>query len=142
MCSEKILTVVAASLESVWKVWNDEKHIIKWYQTSDDWSTVWVLNDLQVEGEFRSRMEQIDGPLFYEFIGIYEEIHSFEYIRYGLKDGKKVEVVFVPLYNQTKIILIFDGDGMHQRSIQQEGWQNILDGFKSYINHLELTETL
>lgn len=45
--------------------------------TSHDWSTIWVLNDLQVEEKFRGCMELIGGPLFYEFIGIYEEIRSF-----------------------------------------------------------------
>jgi hypothetical protein len=47
---------VKASVNKVWDLWSDPKHIVKWNAASEEWHTPRAENDLRVGGKFLSRM--------------------------------------------------------------------------------------
>ncbi|HLP15626.1 MAG TPA: SRPBCC family protein, partial [Bacteroidota bacterium] len=126
-------TVVNAPVEAVWKCWTTPEDIVHWNAASEDWHTTNAKNDLRAGGEFSSRMEAKDGSMGFDFGGTYETVNQYELIVYRLGDGRKVEVIFEPRGSQTHIVETFDAE--HENSIerQRDGWQAILDNFKSYV---------
>jgi uncharacterized protein YndB with AHSA1/START domain len=125
-------TTVNASIEKVWQYWTEPKHIEKWNNASDDWHTPHAENDLQVGGKFLSRMEAKDGSFGFDFEGIYSNVIPFEKIKYGLADGREVEIVFNGKGQTTEVTEIFDAENENPIELQQGGWQAILNNFKKY----------
>lgn len=138
MSQEKVLVVsntIEAPLETVWRLFTDPTHMVQWYGSLNGWKITFVENDLTEQGIFRSRMERNQKSELFEMIGTYEEVLPLEHLRYRLKDGRQVEVMFIPIpmKNQTKIIEIFESDNIHDRYTQQMQWQNSLDCFAKYV---------
>ena len=52
---------VNASIEKVWDLWTNPKHIAKWNNMSEEWHTPKAENDLRVGGRLFLRMELKDG---------------------------------------------------------------------------------
>jgi uncharacterized protein YndB with AHSA1/START domain len=127
-----IKTSVNASIEKVWQYWTEPKHVEKWNNASDDWHTPHAENDLRVGGKFLSRMEAKDGSFGFDFEGIYSDIIPFQTIKYGLADGREVEIMFKGKEETTEIIEIFDAENENPMELQQGGWQAILNNFKKY----------
>ena len=126
-------TTVNAPIEKVWQYWTEPKHIEKWNNASDDWHTPHAVNDLQVGGKFLSRMEAKDGSFGFDFEGIYSDVIPFQTIKYGLADGREVEILFKGKERTTEIIEIFDAENENPIEMQKGGWQAILDNFKKYV---------
>jgi uncharacterized protein YndB with AHSA1/START domain len=126
-------TTVNASIEKVWQYWTEPKHIEKWNNASDDWHTPHAENDLRVGGKFLSRMEAKDGSFGFNFEGIYSEVIHFEKIKYGLEDGREVEIMFNGKGQTTEVIEIFDAEYENPIDMQKGGWQAILNNFKKYV---------
>lgn len=124
--------VVNAPAEKVWKYWNQPEHITQWCSASDDWHAPKATNDLQVGGNFSTRMEAKDGSFGFDFGGVYDEVKTNELIEYTMGDGRKVEVHFTPNGNETRIVETFDAENTHSIEMQQGGWQAILNNFKMY----------
>ncbi len=123
---------VKAPIEKVWKFWTEPKHIEKWNNASEDWHTPYATNDLRVGGKFVSRMEARDGSVGFDFGGVYDDVRENEYIEYTLGDGRKVNVTFSSLGDQTKVVETFEPENTIQVEMQRGGWQAILDNFKRY----------
>jgi len=123
---------VNAPLEKVWKLWTTPEHIMKWNNASDDWHTPKAENDLRVGGKFLSRMEAKDGSFGFDFWGIYDEVKTNELISNTLGDGRKMKVVFTPQGNTTIVTETFEAEGENPVELQQQGWQAILNNFKTY----------
>lgn len=131
-----IQTTVNAPIKKVWDLWKDPEHIVKWNSASEDWHTTRAENDLRVGGKFLSRMEAKDGSFGFDFGGIYDEVVLHKRIAYTLEDGRKVETDFRQNDSKTMIVTIFDAETENSIELQQNGWQSIMDNFKSYAEGL------
>lgn len=130
-----IITVentINAPVEKVWEFWTKPEHITKWNNASDDWHTPRAENDLQVGGNFVSRMEAKDGSFGFDFGGVYDAVRRNEYIEYTMGDGRKAKVTFSSQGNKTKVVEIFEAEIENSIDMQRGGWQAILDNFKKY----------
>lgn len=127
-----IFTTVNAPVEKVWEYWTKPEHIVNWNHASDDWHTPKAENDVREGGKFCWRMEAKDGSMGFDFEGTYHEIQPRERIYYTLSDGRKVTVGFKSNGNSTTVTEVFEAESTHPVNLQQEGWQAILDNFKTY----------
>lgn len=132
-----VQTVIQAPVEKVWRCWTEPDHITKWNQASDDWHAPYAENDLRVGGKFLTRMEAKDGSFGFDFGGVYDEVKLHEVISYTLGDGRKVDITFIDLGNETKVVETFDAESTHPVEYQQAGWQAIMDSFKKYTEASE-----
>lgn len=135
--SEKITiqTTVQAPVEKVWAYWTEPNHITKWNAASDDWHTPFAENDLRIGGKFLSRMEAKDGSFGFDFGGTYDEVKANEVIAYSMEDGRTVIITFKANGDKTEIVETFDADSENPVDMQRQGWQAILDRFKSYVEN-------
>ncbi|QOR67120.1 SRPBCC family protein [Cytobacillus suaedae] len=129
---------VQAPVEKVWQYWTEPNHITKWNFASEDWHTPFAENDLKAGGKFVSRMEAKDGSFGFDFGGIYDEVVLHNIIAYSMEDGRKVKITFEVHGNETQVIETFDADTSHPIEFQQQGWQAILNNFKSYVEQTNL----
>ena len=127
-----IESIVNAPIDKVWKLWTEPEHIQKWNNASADWYTPSAKNDLKVGGKFISRMEAKDGSFGFDFEGIYDEVKANELISYTLGDGRKVKITFSFQDNKPKVVETFEAEDTHPIEMQRDGWQAILNNFKSY----------
>jgi uncharacterized protein YndB with AHSA1/START domain len=137
MEKKKILSItveatIDAPADKVWKFWTMPEHIVQWNNASDDWHTPRAENDLRAGGKFLSRMEARDGTVGFDFEGIYEKVQINKLIEYGLADGRKVKVSFLPEGERTRVIETFDAEKINSPELQKAGWQAILNNFKRY----------
>ncbi len=126
-------TTINAPIEKVWECWKQPEHITKWNNASDDWFTPHAENDLRQGGKFVYRMEAKDGSMGFDFSGVYDVVKNNEYIEYTIGDGRKVKVNFSTEGNATKVTEAFEAETVNSSETQIQGWQNILDNFKNYI---------
>ncbi|GAB2571856.1 SRPBCC family protein [Gracilibacillus alcaliphilus] len=127
-----IEAIVQAPVHQVWEHWTEPEHITKWSFASDEWHAPKAENDLRTGGSFVTRMEAKDGSFGFDFSGVYDEVKTNELISYTLGDGRKVIITFVSQGNDTKIIEVFEAEAENSIAMQKEGWQAILDNFKTY----------
>lgn len=128
-----VQTSVNAPLTKVWEAWTLPQHILQWNNASDDWHTRKTENDLRTGGSFSSRMEAKDGSLGFDLGGIYDEVRHHELIAYTMEDGRKVRIEFIEQGGFTTVMETFDAENGHPAEMQQQGWQAIMDNFKSYV---------
>jgi uncharacterized protein YndB with AHSA1/START domain len=132
-----VKNTVKAPSKKVWSLWTTPEQIVKWNTPSEDWHTTRAENDLRVGGTFLSRMEAKDGSFGFDFEGTYDEVVPLERIAYTLGDGRKVEVDFKELDGKTEIVNTFDAETQNPIEQQREGWQAILDSFKTYAENFQ-----
>ncbi len=128
-----VQVTVNAPIDKVWKFWTKAEHITQWNNASDDWHTPRAKNDLQKGGKFIYRMEAKDGSSGFDFEGVYDEVKINELISYTLGDSRKVSLTFKALDNLTTISERFEAETENSVELQRNGWQNILNNFKNYI---------
>ena len=124
--------IINAPVSKVWECWTEPRHITQWNQASDDWHTPRATNDLRAGGRFTARMEAKDGSFGFDFGGTYLEVRPNQYLEYTIDDGRKVEVFFTPVGQQTKVVETFEAEEVNPSEMQQGGWQAILNSFKKY----------
>ena len=79
-------------------------------------------------------MEYKDKSFGYNFSGYIDEIKVHEYIKSHLDDGRKVEVFFNKIDdNTTEIVQVFEPEVQNGREMQRVGWYAILDRFHKYV---------
>lgn len=140
-----ILTVTAtiqAPVHKVWEFWTNPDHIKKWNNASSDWHTPHAEIDLRPGGKFLSRMESVDGKMGFDFIGTYQEVKKNKLISYLMDDGRKVTIKFDDKGDSTFVTESFDAETQNSPELQQQGWQAIMDNFKSYAESLMKTERM
>ena len=128
-----IKTTIKASIEKVWEFWSSPEHITKWSFASPDWHTPYAENDLREGGKFKSTMAAKDGSMSFDFGGEYTLVEKYKAIEYVLEDGRKVEISFTETPNGVEVIERFDPETQNPEEMQRDGWQAILDNFKSYV---------
>lgn len=134
----KIEAVVAAVPEKVWTYWTKPEHITKWNFASDDWQCPWAKNDLRVGGQYSARMEAKDGSFGFEFEAVYDEVSNLKRITYTMGDGRKATTEFEAVGDKTKVTTVFDAEMQNSVDMQKNGWQAILNNFKSYTEKINL----
>lgn len=137
----KVETVINASIEKVWKHWNDPKSIKCWAFASEDWECPYAENRLEVGGRFLTRMSSKDGRESFDFTGTYTEVVEFQKIKYlmdkaeGEHEHRECEIVFTDLGGTTKIEEAFYPEEINSIEMQKAGWQAILDNFKKFVGN-------
>ena len=127
--------LINTSVEKVWEFWTKPEHITKWNYASEDWHTTKAENDLKVGGKFLSRMEAKDDSFGFDFEGIYDEVLTYKKISYTLLDDRKVTISFSQTENGIEIKEVFEAENENSIELQKNGWQAILNNFKTYVEN-------
>ena len=120
----------------VWEKFNQSDEITHWYFASPDWHAPSATNDLRVGGRFCIRMEEKTGATGFDFEGTYLQVNPLESFEYILGDDRKVLVSFTTEGNQTVVSEIFETEDENTAELQRQGWQAILENFKTYVESL------
>lgn len=131
----KVQVVINAPVELVWEKWTTPASIQQWNNATEEWHTPNVENDLRESGNFLYQMAAKDGSMGFDFSGTYTRVIPYELIEYTLADQRTVSVVFIfeRQLAHTILIEIFEAEDMNPLTIQELGWQSILDNFKNYV---------
>jgi uncharacterized protein YndB with AHSA1/START domain len=131
-----IKTAVAAPVAKVWAAFTEPEHITKWAFAAPDWEAPHAENDVRVGGKFLTRMQAKDGSAGFDFSGTYTAVKEGELIAYEMADGRKVEAQFVATPEGVIVTQSFDPENQNSEEMQRQGWQAILDNFKTYTESL------
>ncbi len=130
-----VKTVVNCDLEKTWEYFTNPIHINNWCHASSDWAAKDAENDLRIGGRFKTTMYAIDGSASFDFGGVYDGVDlkkSYSYTMDG-DDKRQVSVMFSSINEATtEVVETFDPENINNEERQQQGWQAILDNFKSY----------
>jgi uncharacterized protein YndB with AHSA1/START domain len=125
---------INSNLENVWEAWTNPTHITKWAFASDTWESPNSINNLEENGIFSTRMQEIANPENgFEFSGINLKIEKQKYIKSLLVDGRYVEVKFEVQNNKVKVVQTFEAEQNNPLDLQRDGWLSILNNFKKYV---------
>ena len=137
MSKQKITvqTSINAPVEKVWQYWTDPGHITKWNFASQDWHCPVASNDLRKNGKISLRMEAKDGSAGFDFEGVYSRVEKNKELTYLMAGGREVSVLFFPSEGTTIVKETFEAENIYPPENQQEGWQAILDNFKTHVEN-------
>lgn len=130
-----VQVTINAPLDKVWELMNAPEAIEQWNQASPDWHCLNAENNLIVGGSLKSTMAAKDGSFAFDFEGIYNEIVPFKLIRYHLLDQRMVTVVFKENNKQVTVTETFDAESENSHEMQKQGWQEILNSFKNFVEN-------
>jgi uncharacterized protein YndB with AHSA1/START domain len=128
----KVEATINLPLENVWHRWTNPKHIIHWNFATPDWQCPRAKNDLTKGGQFVYRMEAKDGSGGFDFSGKYVSVKTNQQIEAVLDDSRTLTISFQNLGKQTKVTEVFEAETMNSVALQKQGWQQILNQFKTY----------
>lgn len=133
------ITINITILKPIQKVWDyfyNPKHIVKWNYTTPNWHCPKADIDFREGGSFDYRLEFKDKSFGYNFSGDILEIKDMEHVKSTLTDGRKIEVIFKKVdENTTEVIQIFEPEEAYSREMQRTGWYAILDRFHKYVEN-------
>lgn len=127
-----IEATIASEIKKVWDYYTLPEHITNWNFASDDWCCPSASNDMQVGGKYSARMEAKDGSFGFDFEAIYESVSPYDNFTYTLADGRRIDVKFHDLGENTTMTIVFDAENENPIELQKAGWQAILNNFKAY----------
>jgi uncharacterized protein YndB with AHSA1/START domain len=127
---------IALKKQIVWDLYTNPLHIINWNFASDDWCCPRASNEVKVGGKYVGRMEAKDGSFGFDFEAIYNEVVEGEYFVYTTPDNRVIKVAFQSIGDSTEVNIEFDAENQNALELQQNGWQAILNNFKSYAESL------
>lgn len=131
-----ISAIVIAPISKVWDGWNKPEHIENWAFASDDWEAFGAENDLRVGGKFKTTMSAKDKSASFDFEGVYTAVKKHELIEYDMEDKRHVKIEFTELPEGVKVVETFDLENENTEDMQRDGWQSILNNFKSYVERM------
>jgi uncharacterized protein YndB with AHSA1/START domain len=127
---------IALKKHIVWDLYTNPLHIINWNFASDDWCCPRASNEVKVGGKYVGRMEAKDGSFGFDFEAIYNEVVEGEYFVYTTPDNRVIKVAFQSMGDSTEVNIEFDAENQNALELQENGWQAILNNFKSYAESL------
>ena len=74
-----------------------------------------------------------DGSMAFDFEGVFDKIELNSSIESHLGDGRALNVYFEKIDDKTKVTEIFEPEATNPIEMQKQGWQMILNNFKSYV---------
>lgn len=129
-----VKTTVQAPVEQVWNCWTEPHHIIHWNFAADSWACPAASNDLTPNGKFSWRMEAKDGSMGFDYSGRYLLIEPLKRIEKVLDDGRSVIITFEGTdEGGTLVSEVFEVEDVNGVEMQRQGWQAILENFRSYV---------
>jgi uncharacterized protein YndB with AHSA1/START domain len=128
-----VTATISAALPKVWEYYTQPRHITQWNYAIDSWHCPSASNDLRVGGRYVARMEAKDGSFGFDFGGVYNEVVEQEKLHFTMADNRQVVVLFKAKGSQTEVTVTFDAENQNPVDVQQQGWQAILNNFKSYV---------
>jgi uncharacterized protein YndB with AHSA1/START domain len=131
--SLKVSQDINASVDKVWKIWNDPKDIVKWNPASDHWETSDENNAIKEGEKFFSRKESNNESARLDLEGTYDKVVPEDTIAYTMRDGQKVKIQFEENGDTTSVTTTFDADEKLPADAQEKSWQEILDSLKEYV---------
>lgn len=131
-----IETAVRAPVDQVWAAWTQPEHIVQWNFASDDWCCPGAEIDLSIGGKFSYRMDAKDGSMGFDFEGTFTRIEMERLIEYVLEDGRKVVITFEVSNGGTRLVESFEAENAFSGEQQRQGWQAILDNFRSHVERV------
>ncbi len=126
-----VAVTINVSSNKVWEYYTNPNYITNWNFAHETWQCPTATNDLWVGGTYNARMEAKDGSSGFNFEAIYTKLDigkSFTY-KFG---NRYATVLFTPNINTTELIITFDPETEHTLEMQKNGWQAILNNFKTY----------
>ena len=134
MNTEKITVQahIKAPLTTCWSYWTEPAHITQWNFASPDWHCPRATNDLRAGGRYSARMEARDGSVGFDFDATYDEVADQQRLHYTMDDGRRADTTFAEANGTTHVAVTFDAETQNPIAMQRDGWQAILDNFKSY----------
>ena len=117
----------------MWEAYTRPADITQWNFASDDWCCPSAEADLKVGGAYRARMEAKDGRFGFDFEAVYEEVEPQRALTLAMSDGRKARTTFESAGGGTKVTTVFDAEEQNSLEMQRDGWQAILNSFKSYL---------
>ena len=123
---------ILAPLSEVWTKWTQAAHVVNWNFAHESWCCPKAEVDFKVGGSSNYRMEAKDNSFGFDFEGRYTDVKTNECIEYVISDGRKVQILFEALNDETHITETFEAEEVHPTELQQDGWQAILNNFKRY----------
>lgn len=128
-----VTATINAPVEHVWELFTQAEHITNWNFAHESWHCPKAENNLEIGGEFFYTMAAKDQSARFVFQGTYTEIIPHQKIEYHIEDGRKVEVFFNAIdENTTEIFERFEPEHINALEMQEQGWQSILNQFKEY----------
>ncbi|OWU84039.1 activator of HSP90 ATPase [Oceanicola sp. 22II-s10i] len=131
-----VTAFVNASPDTAWEAYTRPKHITRWNFASDDWCCPSASNDLRVGGTYKARMEAKDGSFGFDLVMIYDAVETGESFTSTMENGRQVTTTFAPEADGTLVSTRFDPETEHPIEMQRDGWQAILNNYKSYAESL------
>ena len=124
--------IIEAPIETVWNFWTKPEHVMHWNFASKDWHCPKATSDFNIGGEFHYSMAAKDGSVEFDFCGTFTKIIDQSFIEIFLEDGRELNIQFESEGSSTKIIETFEPEEVNSMELQKQGWQAILDNFKTY----------
>ena len=131
-----VQVIVNTKMKKAWDGWNNPKHIVNWCFASPDWHCPKAENDLQPGGNFVTRMEAKDGSFGFDFGGVYQEVENQKFISYIMDDGRAVSIEFSETADGILIRETFEAEDSNPIEMQRDGWQAIMNNYKTYTESL------
>lgn len=134
-------TVVAASLELVWTLWTEPKHIVNWNNIDPTWHTPVAKVEFVEGGRFFYRMESKSTNEGFDHTGTFEKIVPFHLIQYILDDNRRSMIEFKKIDSGVLITEAFVPEAKTPIDLQQEFCNQILQSFKTYAEYQHQIES-
>ncbi|TGK47008.1 SRPBCC domain-containing protein [Leptospira bouyouniensis] len=129
----QISVSIASDLKKVWDYYTNPTHITAWNFADPSWHCPSAKVNLTKGGTYLARMEAKDGSFGFDFEATFDEINMYDSFTYTIADQRKVKVQFFDKKPNTEIIIVFEAETENPIEIQKQGWQSILNHFKSYV---------
>ena len=130
-----VQALVQADKQKVWDYYTQPEHITQWNFADPSWHCPAATNDLNIGGKYVARMEAKDGSFGFDFEAVYTELNPSNSLSYEF-GGRHATVQLSEQDGSTAISVSFDPETENPINLQQQGWQAILNNFKSYTeNH-------
>ena len=123
--------LIAADRQKAWNCYTDPAHITGWNFADPSWHCPAASNDLSIGGRYSARMEARDGSFGFDFEAVYTDIKPGESFSYEF-GGRQATVSFREQGQMTEVRVVFDPETENPVALQQQGWQAILNNFKTY----------
>ena len=129
-----VTATIEADIKKTWDYYTSPAHIVNWNFADPSWHCPHAKNELKVGGQYLARMEAKDGSFGFDFEATYTEVKVGEEFTYRFGD-RTANVKFIDGLNQTEIIVTFEPEIDNEIQMQKDGWQAILNNFKTYTEH-------
>jgi len=130
-----VTATINAGKKRVWDCYTLPEHIVNWNFADPSWHCPSASNDMTPGGKYLARMEAKDGSFGFDFEAYYTNIIEGSAFSYGF-GGRHCDVTLEEYNNNTLITVAFDPETEHPLEMQEQGWQEILNNFKSYVEGL------